>query len=180
MSLINILTYRKLEDLSNDGYRLALTGLIAGAVTDSIIVTPDVQVRDINTPTGSLVTLPAAEKYLMITGYRLSTDSVAPVEVSLGFKKGVDATNTFFQGFIGGAAGSVERCLPLGDWKFGDLEHLLVITAGAINVSYTIDARVSYSKVPKNFIQQLGNLEHDSLAHFPPESSLNRGSVGGL
>ncbi len=181
MSLINIITYRKLEDLANEGYRLTLTGSLAGAVVDSIIVTPDVQVRDISTTNGTLVALPATEKYLMITGFRLSTDSATPAEVSLGFKKGATATNTFFRGYIGGTAGSVDKCLPLGDWKFGDLEHLLVATVPAgTTVSYTIDARISYSKKPLGFIQQLGNKGHDDFARVAPsESSLQRG-VGGL
>jgi hypothetical protein len=177
MSLINKINYRKLEDLSNEGFKVAITGLVVGTGADAVIATPTVSYKDPNTDQGTLTPFPSDQRYLIVTAFRLSTDSAAPVEAKLGFSNSVDPTVYFFEGYIGGTAGSVDRVYVLGDWKFGDQEYELVINAPAVNVSYTIDTRVAYSPKPLGYIQHEGNPEHtDGFGKLAPESSLRRGS----
>lgn len=92
MSLINSITYRKFEDLANTGYRAALTGAVVGAQVDMVIALPDITYKDINSRNGAPITLPATEKMFICSGFRLSTDSGAPLLVHLGFKNATVST----------------------------------------------------------------------------------------
>jgi hypothetical protein len=178
MSLISRINYRKLEDLANTGFKASLTGSFAGAVTDHIIVTPDLTNRDIFTVNGADTPIPPEEKFFIVTGYRISTDSATPIEVKLGFKHGADPTVVFFDGFIGGTAGSVDRILVLGDWVFGAQAYDLVITTGAGNFAFTVTGRVCYEKVPLGFVQHGGSAEHSGKASYGLEDAIFKGTPG--
>jgi hypothetical protein len=160
MSLINAIKSRNVQDLANEGLRVAYTGeILVGPATDQQV------------PGSAIV----AERFYIVTGWHLSTSSATPVKVTLGFKKAGDPTVPFFTAYIT-ANSPAEKVLPVHDWKFGDLEYELVITtSAAADVAYSVDARISASKEPKGYVEREGNKTHDTKGNFPPESSLHRG-----
>jgi hypothetical protein len=154
MSLSQKITSRSYQDLINEGLKTTITGTKSGAVTNSV-----------------LLDMPS-NRFFILTGYSVSTDSAAAILVSLSLKKDAIVVE-LFTGYIALGSGIVIAYSP-GDWRYGDLDYDLVITTSGGNVAYTVDGRISSSPTP------LGYIEHDgSPAHtqpwFPDAGGKNRG-----
>lgn len=154
MSLSQKIVSRSYQDIINEGLKTTVTGTKAGAVTNS-----------------SILDLPD-NRFFILTGYNLSTDSATAILVSILFKKDA-VTAELFKGYIALGSGVNHVYVP-GDWRYGDLGYDLVITTSGGNVAYTVDGRISSSPTP------LGYIEHDgSPAHtqpwFPDPAGANRG-----
>jgi hypothetical protein len=152
MSLVQRITTRRLDDIINQGYRFALTGSV-GTVTDTAIQTG------------------AIERTIVTTGFVLSTTSATDVLVSLGYKAGVSATVTFFQGYVR-AGGPIIFVYSLGDERYSIPGDALVITTNAAGpVVYTINGRIVGEKVALGYIEHAGAPAHSGSPGFPPEYS---------
>jgi hypothetical protein len=159
MSLIQRISSRRLEDTINEGSRVVVTGTVAGGATDSILLNV------------------ADDRYIVVTGLHLSTNSATttPVLVSLGLRSGSNPTITFFNGFLSPSS-PVTIVYALGNWRYGDLGYDLVITVGTTTntIAYTIDMRQGASPTPLGYIEQIGAKTHANPV-FPDESGLARG-----
>jgi len=158
MSLIQRINYHKLEDTLNEGFKLSLAGTYNVDVTDSVI-------RAVS-----------GEQAVMVSAISLSSNSDTPCLVSLGLKKGVDATVEFFRAYVS-KSGPIMRSPVAGDWYRGTNSYNLVITvsglAGGI-LAVSIDARLTSDKEPLGYIEQIGTPNHAS-PRFADENAVNRG-----
>lgn len=156
MSLIQNIKTRRHDDLINEGSRITLTGTLTSG-TDHVVLSS------------------SSSRFVIVTGYHLSTNASGSILVSIGLKTGSDPTTDIFQGYIGNSVvGS--RTLSFGDWIYGDLEYDLVITVPSDTVAYTIDGRVSSSPAALGYIQQIGSQEHAN-PYFGLESGAARGQM---
>jgi hypothetical protein len=153
MSLIEQIKTRNYTDLINEGARVSLVGSVASG-TDTIICP-----------------MPA-DRFMIITGYNLSTDSLTPILASIGLKHGSDPTIEFCRAYVGGGA-MLSRDLSFGNWIYGNLGYNIVISAAG-NIIYTIDGRLCAGLVPLGYIQQIGSKEHAN-PYFGPPSGKDRG-----
>jgi hypothetical protein len=157
MSLISTIKSRILGDLINEGQRVSLTGTVSAGADQVVFVAP-------------------ANRAFVITGVVLSTDNAAANLVAVGFKKGAEASLSVVGGYI--TSGSMlNKTYAIGDWRYGDLNYNVVISADKSNVSYTIDGRVISSPAPLGYVQHEGAKAHCFAATFGPESGKARGQT---
>lgn len=155
MSLIQQIKSKAFTDLINEGARVALTGTLGSGNDQSIHSVP-------------------SDRFFIVAGYCISSNSATAVEVKLAFKKGSDPAIEFFRGYVGTGT-SIVRDLPFGNMLYGDLGYSLVASSSG-TFSYTIDGRLSSGLAPLNYIQQIGSKEH-SNPYFGPESGKARGQM---
>jgi len=145
-----------LQDVINEGMKLAATGTAAGAVTDQVAFA-----------------LPP-NRAVIICGFTLTTSSNTAVLVSLGFKDGVNPTKTFFSGYVSNSGGSICVNYQLGDWYRGNVNETLVITSDG-PVGWTVDTRVTEIPTVTGYIEHEASQLHSGRAMLPPENGLQRG-----
>jgi hypothetical protein len=157
MSLIHVIEARHPSDILNEGAVYSAEGETGGTVTDSIIV-----------PIG-------AERNAAVTSFALSTSSTTPRLVRLGFKKGAEATQVFFRGYVS-ANGPIVVKYPDGGWKRGNLDQDVVITS-ADDVAFALDAKVLSHPTALEYIEYEGakNPSGHGRARFADESGADRG-----
>jgi len=155
MSLISSIKTRRVEDIMNQGYRASLTGTVA-TVTDNVILSG------------------VADRAFVCMSFILTTDSASNISVSLGYRTG-STTTKFFEGYLTAAGGPLSFTYGMGDEKYSELGHSLVITTSAGNVKYSINGRVISEKVPLGYIEHLGAPAHNTSPYFPAESGRDRG-----
>ena len=157
MSLISTIKSRTLGDLINEGLRISLTGIVS-AGTDKVIWAS------------------TADRAFVITGITLSTDNSAANTVAVGFKKGAAATAYVAAGYI--TSGSMfDKTYAVGDWRYGDLNYDIVLSATLSNVAYTIDGRIISTPAPLGYVEHEGAIGHVFAAFFAPQSGSNRGQT---
>lgn len=145
-----------LQDVINEGMKIAATGSSLVLLTDQVVFA-----------------LPP-DRAVIVCGYTLSTSSVTPVFVSLGFKDGVNPTKTFFNGYVSANSGPICVSFQLGDWYRGNVNEAVVITSdGAI--TWTVDTRVTQSPTVTGYIEHEASQLHSGRANYPPENGLQRG-----
>lgn len=153
MSLAQRVTARSMNDLLNEGFKTTVVGTV-------------------NTGTDQTIFAASASRGLIVTGAHLSTSGSAQL-VSLGFKSGGNATITFFEAYISSSCPAL-FAWPLGDWRYGDLNYNLVLTAASNAVAYSVFCRVYSTPAPLGYLEQPGAQAHHSPI-FPPESGSARG-----
>lgn len=160
MSLIQRITTRRIDDVINEGAKVALTGGLSSGTDQVVFVAADTRAP-------------------IITGFSISTNSGTAILVSIGFKNGVEDTLEFYRGYIGGGQTSVDKVFQLGDWYRGRLGDSIVIsTAGT--VAYTVDARITSEPAALGYIEQEyghGADGHRAKAVFPGENRHGQSEV---
>lgn len=157
MSLIQRITYHKIEDSLNEGYKLCLAGTYVGDVTDSVL-------RAVS-----------GEQAVMVSAICLSSSTATPCLVSIGFKKVAEPTVEFFRAYVS-LSGPVVKVPVAGDWYRGTNSYDLVITITGLsgNLAVSIDSRLTSDKEPLGYIEQIGSPNHSS-PRFADENAVNRG-----
>ncbi len=160
MSLAQKINVRNQSDLLNEGYQYTVNGVQAGAI--DLIVVPI-----------------ASERAPIVTGFLLSTDSSNSALVSLGFKKGTEATLVFAETYVSKYA-PIQVQYNENIWKRGGLGYNVVISITGGTVCYTVDSKIT------SFAAEVGYIEHEGVqnasghggrAHFPQESGKDRGQM---
>lgn len=162
MSIATTVRARNASDLINEGSRLAIEGTEAGAASDSVVLAA------------------GSERALVVTGFSLTTDSGTPVLVSLGLKKGTEATMTFWQGYIS-SSGPVVMSYAPENWLRGDLDYNVVMSTSG-SVAYTVDLKRTSYPAPLGYLHREGaqgvfDVAHSSRAIFPEQSGRERGQM---
>lgn len=155
MSLIQEIKTRRLEDVINEGAKVALTGTMSGSGTDQVLFASD------------------TSRSIIVSGFTLSSSSGSVVLMSLGFKPNGGSTLNFFQGYVN----SITRTYALGDWYRGGPGDSLVITSAAA-CAYTVDVRLGSTPLVLGYIEHefgRGASGHRAKAVFPDEAGANRG-----
>jgi len=156
MSLSQLIKSRMLQDVINEGLKIAATGTAVGPVTDQI-----------------LFALPP-NRAVMVLGYTISTSLATAVLVSLGFKDGVNPTKTFFTGYVSNSGGPICVNFQLGDCYRGGANEAVVITSDG-SVAWTVDTRVTDTPTVTGYIEHEASQLHSGRAMLPPENGLQRG-----
>jgi len=156
MSLSQKIKSRLLQDVINEGLKIAATGTCGGAVTDQVIFA-----------------LPPM-RAVIVCGFTLTTPSNTAVLVSLGFKKGSNPTKTFFSGYVSNSGGPISVNYQLGDWYRGDTEEAVVVTTDGA-AGWTIDTRVTQDPTITGYIEHEGTSLHAGRAYFPDQNGMKRG-----
>lgn len=157
MSLVQRVTSRNQIDLLNEGLSYSATGSTGGAVTDMVIVPI------------------SAERAPIITGFTLSS-SGGPFLVTLGFKRGAEATLVFFQGIVSSTT-PISVYYNQFAWYRGDLAYQVVITAAG-DVSYSVDSKITSFPAALGYVEHEGGQSpsgHLGRAMLPPQSGFDRG-----
>lgn len=163
MSIATTVRARNASDLINEGARLAVEGLEAGSSSDSVVLAA------------------GSDRALVVTGFSLTTDNGTPVLVSLGLKKGSDATMIFWQGYVS-SGGPVTMSYAPENWFRGDLDYDVVISTAAGSVAYTVDMKRTSYPEPLGYLHRVGaqgsfDVAHSSRAIFPEQSGRDRGQM---
>ena len=132
MSLIYTIKTRRMEDILNQGFRLALNGTV-GTVTDSVIMAG------------------GQERNIVVTGWSLSTNSQTDVLASLGFQVAGQPSVAFATCYVRSGS-SITMPYQLGDERYGDSAASLVITTSGGTVAYTINGRLISEKVGLGYV----------------------------
>lgn len=155
MSLIQTIKTKVPADLLNGGAVGVYTGQLTSG-TDVIIAT-----------------LPVERQFAVMT---FLLTSATNVECRLGFKTGSSGTIEFFRGFVGPSG--TPMILPMESWIWSDLSatgsqvSLVCTVAGTID--YTILTKIFSSKIPLNYIEEIGVKAHAN-PYFGLPSGKDRG-----
>lgn len=156
MSLAQKVVSRNQIDLLNEGLQYSATGT-TGTVTDLVVV-----------PT-------SADRAPIVMGFTLTSNNATPFLVSLGFKKGSEATLTFFQSYLSSTMPLVIEYSNFA-WYRGDLNYNVVLTTAG-ETAYSIDAKVTSFPAALGYIEHEGGQSpsgHLGRAMFPPQSGKDR------
>lgn len=156
MSLAQKVVARNQIDLLNEGLQYSATGT-TGIVTDLVVV-----------PT-------SADRAPIVIGFTLTSDSATPFLVSLGFKRGSEATLTFFQAYLSDMM-PIQVQYSSFAWYRGDLNYSVVLTTAG-QTAYTIDAKVTSFPAALGYIEHEGGQSpsgHLGRAMLPPSSGKDR------
>jgi hypothetical protein len=156
MSLAQRVVIRNQIDLLNEGLQYSATGT-TGIVTDLVVVPI------------------SAERAPIVMGFTLTSNSATPFLVSIGFKKGGDATLTFFQAYVS-ASMPIQVQYNSFAWYRGDLNYNVVLTTAG-QTAYTIDAKVTSFPAALGYIEHEGGQSpsgHLGRAMLPPSSGKDR------
>lgn len=156
MSLSQLIKSRMLQDVINEGLKIASTGTVVGAVTNQV-----------------LFALPP-KRAVIVCGFSLSTSTDTAVLVSLGFKNGASPTKVFFTGYVSNSGGPLVVNYQLGDWYRGDANETLVITTSG-PAAWTVDTRVTDMPTTTGYIEHEAAELHSGRAFFPQENGIQRG-----
>jgi len=143
MSIIYTIQHIANDDLINEGLKLVMTGNV-GSVSDQVIQAA------------------ADGRAIVITGFSLTTNAGAPVQVQLGF--GSTSTGAFFDGFISTTA-CVNRDFAAESRIYGGDSADLVITSTGV-VYYTINMRLTGYKAGLQYVESDGADGH-AAPRFP-------------
>jgi hypothetical protein len=157
MSLVQKISSRNHIDLLNEGLQYSATGT-TGSIVDLIVV-----------PTST-------ERAPIIVGFSLTSNNATPFLVSLGFKRGAEATLVFFQSYLSSSMPIQIQYDPHA-WYRGDLNYSIVLTTAG-QTAFTIDAKITSFPAALGYIEREGGQSpsgHTGRAMLPPDSGLERG-----
>ena len=159
MSLISTIKSKTIEDLLNGGASVIYTGTISGEVSNS-----------------ALMTLPN-ERMFVISSIVVSSSSVTPQLVQIGFQTGTASPIEFFSAYVAGSG--ITKVMVPQDWIYSPLSLTessgtpalvsLVISAASGGVAYTIQGKIFAQNQP------MGSVEQACVNSYRSETMVIRG-----